>query len=131
MMETFLPMLRSTKPIAEIGYNSCIGVSSMSGSLSAWPRTSTTPSTSANDSTGSDEDAKLKMNTTSDEDHVAGKSVWLEKLTSPDLDLETLDEIADAFVKAAGEGRHKSEGFPGTAYGTSKTLMTQLHRVLA
>merc|ERR1712232_1397499 len=63
-----------------------------------------------------------------------GKS-WSEdlrtKLLSEDLSLEQLDAIAEDFVAAAAEDKHKDRGFPGTAYGTSKCLMTQLHRVLA
>eukprot|EP00747_Dinoflagellata_sp_TGD_P022672 gnl/TRDRNA2_/TRDRNA2_129267_c0_seq1.p1 gnl/TRDRNA2_/TRDRNA2_129267_c0~~gnl/TRDRNA2_/TRDRNA2_129267_c0_seq1.p1 ORF type:complete len:338 (+),score=43.68 gnl/TRDRNA2_/TRDRNA2_129267_c0_seq1:143-1015(+) len=45
--------------------------------------------------------------------------------------LDQLDAIAEEFVAAAASGKHRDEGFPGTAYGTSKALMTQLHRVFA
>jgi len=63
-----------------------------------------------------------------------GKS-WSQQLRQRMLDTELtikgLDAIAEEFVAAAAEGKHKEVGFPGTAYGTSKALMTQLHRVLA
>ncbi|CAE8626166.1 unnamed protein product [Polarella glacialis] len=54
-----------------------------------------------------------------------------QRLLAEDLTVAGLDAIAEEFVAAAATGRHKDLGFPGTAYGTSKTLMTQLHRVLA
>lgn len=54
-----------------------------------------------------------------------------EQLLSDSLTLEGLDTIAEDFVKAAQLGQHREKGFPGSAYGTSKALMTQLHRVLA
>jgi len=56
---------------------------------------------------------------------------WKTKLLSESLTVEDLDQIAEDFVAAANEGQHKDKGFPGSAYGTSKTLMTQLHRVMA
>jgi len=63
-----------------------------------------------------------------------GKS-WSEalrcRLLAEDLTVDQLDAIAEDFVSAASEGRHRERGFPGTAYGTSKALMTQLHRVMA
>jgi len=63
-----------------------------------------------------------------------GKS-WSEhmrqRMLAQDLTVEGLDAIAEEFVAAAAEGKHAEAGFPGTAYGTSKALMTQLHRVLA
>mmetsp|Transcript_36410 Transcript_36410/g.75959 ORF Transcript_36410/g.75959 Transcript_36410/m.75959 type:complete len:290 (-) Transcript_36410:173-1042(-) len=54
-----------------------------------------------------------------------------KRLLADDLTLKELDSIAEEFVRAAREGQHRERGFPGTAYGTSKALMTQLHRVLA
>jgi len=56
---------------------------------------------------------------------------WKTKLLSVSLTVEDLDQIAEDFVAAAQEEKHKDKGFPGSAYGTSKTLMTQLHRVMA
>lgn len=53
-----------------------------------------------------------------------------ERLLAADT-VEALDAIAEEFVAAAKNGEHKTRGFPGSAYGTSKALMTQLHRVLA
>lgn len=40
-----------------------------------------------------------------------------------------LDGVAEAFVAAAEKGEHRKRGFPGTAYGTSKTrvLRRPLH----
>ncbi|CAJ1446552.1 unnamed protein product [Effrenium voratum] len=54
-----------------------------------------------------------------------------QRLLSETLSLQELDAIAEEFVAAAADGRHQELGFPGSAYGTSKALMTQLHRVLA
>ena len=54
-----------------------------------------------------------------------------EQLLNEDLSLLELDKIADDFVALAKSDQHKEKGFPGTAYGTSKTLMTQLHRIIA
>ena len=54
-----------------------------------------------------------------------------ERLLADELTVQGLDAIAEEFVAAAREGQHRDKGFPGTAYGTSKALMTQLHRVLA
>ena len=54
-----------------------------------------------------------------------------EQLLNANLSLLELDKIADDFVALAKSGQHKEKGFPGTAYGTSKTLMTQLHRIIA
>ena len=54
-----------------------------------------------------------------------------EQLLNKDLSLLELDKIADDFVALAKSDQHKEKGFPGTAYGTSKTLMTQLHRIIA
>eukprot|EP00928_Gymnodinium_smaydae_P030659 TRINITY_DN22734_c0_g1_i1.p1 TRINITY_DN22734_c0_g1~~TRINITY_DN22734_c0_g1_i1.p1 ORF type:complete len:325 (-),score=65.69 TRINITY_DN22734_c0_g1_i1:93-956(-) len=54
-----------------------------------------------------------------------------DELLAEALTLERLDAVAEEFVAAAQLGRHRAEGFPGTAYGTSKALMTQLHRVYA
>merc|ERR1719198_2656292 len=57
--------------------------------------------------------------------------VLARRLLDDSLSVEGLDEVAEQFVAAAADGRHREDGFPGTAYGTSKALMTQLHRVLA
>jgi carbonyl reductase 1 len=54
-----------------------------------------------------------------------------QRMLAPDLTVEGLDVIAEEFVAAAAEGKHQEAGFRGSAYGTSKALMTQLHRVLA
>ena len=54
-----------------------------------------------------------------------------ERLLADDLTAQELDVIAEEFVAAAKQGQHKEKGFPGSAYGTSKALMTQLHRVLS
>mmetsp|Transcript_74222 Transcript_74222/g.159081 ORF Transcript_74222/g.159081 Transcript_74222/m.159081 type:complete len:290 (-) Transcript_74222:9-878(-) len=53
------------------------------------------------------------------------------RMLAPELDIAGLDAVAEEFVAAAAQGQHKEKGFPGTAYGTSKALMTHLHRVLA
>ena len=46
--------------------------------------------------------------------------------------VEELDALAERSVEAAGStALHKERGFPGSAYGTSKALMTALHRVIA
>eukprot|EP00933_Yihiella_yeosuensis_P072956 TRINITY_DN8150_c0_g2_i1.p1 TRINITY_DN8150_c0_g2~~TRINITY_DN8150_c0_g2_i1.p1 ORF type:complete len:290 (-),score=62.83 TRINITY_DN8150_c0_g2_i1:698-1567(-) len=62
-------------------------------------------------------------------------SSWSEqmkqRLLSDDLSIADLDSVAEEFVAAASGGEHKDKGFPGSAYGTSKALMTQLHRVVA
>ena len=52
-------------------------------------------------------------------------------LLKADLTMAELDKIAEEFVALAKSGEHKEKGFPGSAYGTSKTLMTQLHRIVA
>lgn len=55
-----------------------------------------------------------------------------DRLTSPSLTLEQLDAIAEEFVAASVDGRQAEAGFlGGGAYAASKTLMTQLHRVVA
>ena len=48
-----------------------------------------------------------------------------------DASVTELDAVAEDFVEAAASGTHRERGFPGSAYGTSKTLMTQLHRAKA
>merc|ERR1712232_751867 len=53
------------------------------------------------------------------------------RLLDESLTVADLDTVAEEFVSAAAEGHHKTNGFPSTAYGTSKALMTQLHRVIA
>ena len=53
------------------------------------------------------------------------------RMLAEDLTLAQLDAIAEEFVAAAAEGGHRAAGFPGSAYGASKALMTQLHRVWA
>ena len=47
-----------------------------------------------------------------------------------DASVTELDAVAEEFVEAAAKGAHRESGFPGSAYGTSKTLMTQLHRAM-
>ena len=54
-----------------------------------------------------------------------------ERLLADDLTVQSLDAIAEEFVDAAQQNQHREKGFPGSAYATSKALMTQLHRVLA
>lgn len=62
-------------------------------------------------------------------------SSWSEankaRLLRDDLTVAELDWAAEEFVTAAEAGKHRERGFPGSAYGTSKALMTMLHRVLA
>mmetsp|Transcript_23962 Transcript_23962/g.35173 ORF Transcript_23962/g.35173 Transcript_23962/m.35173 type:complete len:325 (+) Transcript_23962:38-1012(+) len=41
-----------------------------------------------------------------------------------------LDKLVEEFVSLAQNGEHKGKGFSGSAYGTSKTAVTQLMRVL-
>lgn len=62
-------------------------------------------------------------------------SSWSEalkaRLLAEDLSVDQLDAIAEEFVSAAASGNHTEQGFPNSAYGTSKALMNQLHRVIA
>jgi len=55
-----------------------------------------------------------------------------QRLLAKDLTIAQLDAIAEESVAAAETTTtHREAGFPGSAYGTSKALMTQLHRLMA
>ncbi|KAJ8266581.1 hypothetical protein GJAV_G00132150 [Gymnothorax javanicus] len=53
------------------------------------------------------------------------------KFRDPQLLEEELCSLMEDFVKAAQRGKHKEEGWPTTAYGTSKIGVTVLSRIQA
>lgn len=104
MMEKFLPLLKKT-PGAR---NALIGISSRSGKIIGLQKVN-------------------KYNT-----EVSAGAEWRQRFENDDKTaLTDLDLCAKQFVKAARDGKHKEQGFIGSAYGMSKCLMTQLHRVTA
>eukprot|EP01137_Pigoraptor_chileana_P013295 Opistho-2@66623 len=53
------------------------------------------------------------------------------KFVDPSLTLEGLVDLMSQFVDNAKSGRHTANGWPESAYGTSKVGVTQLSRILA
>jgi carbonyl reductase 1 len=57
------------------------------------------------------------------------KTALGKRLLAPKLKVDELSALMEEFAAAAAEGKHKEQGWPNSAYGVSKTGVTQLCRV--
>ena len=71
------------------------------------------------------------INVASAAGRLRGSQALQDKVTSPDLTVEALEELMRAFVRDAEAGEHVANGWPNTCYGVSKLGLIALTRVLA
>ena len=71
------------------------------------------------------------INVASAAGRLRGSQALQDKVTSPSLTVEALEELMRAFVRDAEAGEHVANGWPNTCYGVSKLGLIALTRVLA
>ena len=71
------------------------------------------------------------INVASAAGRLRGSQALQDKVTSPSLTVEALEELMRTFVRDAEAGEHVANGWPNTCYGVSKLGLIALTRVLA
>ena len=71
------------------------------------------------------------INVASAAGRLRGSQALQDKVTSPDLTVEALEELMRTFVRDAEAGEHVANGWPNTCYGMSKLGLIAYTEVLA